>query len=137
MSSRFVLADTSAWVSHLTGEGNSASAAIGELLRAHRVAVNEVIRLELLTGAKDEAQYAELDDALRGLHLLPISRALWGRAERLRFELRRKGHVVPVPDALIASCALLYDCELLHADRHFDMIARRTPLRIHRVAAQK
>ena len=68
MSSRFVLADTSAWVSHLTGEGNSASAAIGELLRAHRVAVNEVIRLELLTGAKNEAQYAELNDALLGFY---------------------------------------------------------------------
>ena len=132
MSSRLVLADSSAWVSHFTGQGNTASAAIGELLRAHRVAVNEVIRVELLTGAKDEAQYAELDDALRGLHLLPISGAVWGRAERLRFELRRKGHVVPVPDTLIASCALLYDCELLHADRHFDTIARLTPLRIHR-----
>lgn len=132
MSSRLVLADSSAWVSHLTGQGNAASAAIGELLRAHRVAVNEVIRLELLTGAKDEAQYAELDDELRGLHLLPISVAVWGRAERLRFELRRKGHIVPVPDVLIASCALLHDCELLHADRHFDVIARLTPLKIHR-----
>ena len=132
MSNRLVLADSSVWVSHFTGQGHTASAAIGELLRAHRLAVNEVIRVELLTGAKDEAQYAELDDTLRGLHLLPISGAVWGRAERLRFELRRKGHVVPVPDALIASCALLYDCELLHADRHFDTIARLTPLRIHR-----
>ena len=132
MSSRLVLADSSAWVSYFTGHGNTAQGAMGELLRAHRVAVNEVIRLELLTGAKDEAQYAELADALRGLHALPISGAVWGRAERLRFELRRKGHVVPVPDVLIASCALLYDCELLHADRHFNLIARLTPLRIHR-----
>jgi len=132
MSDRLVLADSSAWVSHFTGQSHRASAAIGELLRAHRVAVNEVVRVELLTGAKDEAQYAELDDALRGLHLLPISGAVWGRTERLRFELRRKGHVIPVPDVLIASCALLHECELLHADRHFDMIARLTPLRIYR-----
>ena len=134
MSSRLVLADTSAWISHLTGQGQRASAAMGELLRAHRVAVNEIIRLEVLTGAKDEAQYAELDDGLRGVHLLPISGAVWGRAERLRLELRRRGHLVPVPDALIASCALLYDCEVLHADRHFDMMARLTPLRIHRAS---
>ena len=130
MSSRLVLADSSAWVSHLTGQGNAAAAAVAELLRAHRVAVNEVIRVEVLTGAKDEAQYAELADALYGLHALPISGAVWGRAERLRFELRRKGQVVPVADVLIASCALLYDCELLHADRHFNMIARLAPLRI-------
>jgi predicted nucleic acid-binding protein len=131
MSSRLVLADSSAWVSHLTGQGSAASAAIGELLRTHRVAVNEVIRLEVLTGARDEAQYAELDDALRGLHLLPMSGAVWGRAERLRFELRRRGHVIPVPDALIAACALLYDCEVLHVDKHFDLIARSTSLKIH------
>lgn len=133
MSRRLVLADSSVWISHLTGQEKGASAALGELLHAHRVAVNEVIRLELLTGAKDEAQYAQLDDAMRGLHGLPLTGAVWGRAERLRFELRRKGHLVPVPDALVASCALLYDCELLHADRHFDRIARFAPLRIHRV----
>ena len=116
----------------MTGQGHAASVTIGELLSAHRVAVNEVVRVEVLTGAKDEAQYAELADALRGLHALPISGAMWGRAERLRFELRRKGHAVPVPDVLVAACALLYDCELLHADRHFDAIARLAPLRIHR-----
>ena len=132
MSSRLVLADSSAWVSHLTGQGHAASSAIGELLIAHRVTVNEIIRLELLTGAKDEAQYAELDDMLRGLHLLPMSGAVWGRAERLRFELRRRGALIPVPDILIACCALVYDCELLHTDRHFDLIARATSLKIYR-----
>jgi len=136
MSSRLVLADSSAWVSHLSGQRTAISAAIGDLLRVHRIAINDIVRLEVLTGALHEAQYTELADTFLGLHVLPLSDAIWRRAERLRFELRQKGHVVPVPDVLIASCALIYDCELVHADRHFDVIARLTPLRVHQATTR-
>lgn len=136
MSDRLVLADSSAWISHLSGQRTAVSSAMGELLRVHRIAINAVIRLEVLTGALHEAQYGELAEAFRGLHALPLSDAIWSRAERLRFDLRRNGHLIPVPDILIAACALLYDCELLHADRHFDVIARVTPLRVHHATAR-
>jgi len=116
----------------LTGERATTSEVIGQLLRLHRIAVNDVIRLEVLTGALNEAQYAKLADTLQGLHSLPLAGAVWRRAERLRFQLRQKGHLVPVPDVLIACCALIYDCELLHADRHFDLIARFAPLKVYR-----
>ncbi len=109
---------------------------MADLLRVHRIAINDVVRLEVLTGALNEAQYAELADTFLGLHVLPLSDAIWRRAERLRFELRQKGHLVPVPDVLIASCALIYDCELVHADRHFDAVARVTPLSIYQVTAR-
>ena len=131
MSNRLVLADSSIWVSHLTGQRTVVSEAMGPLLQTDRVAITDVVRLEVLTGALNDAQYAELSDTFQGLHLLPLSDAVWRRAERVRFELRRKGHVVPVPDVLIACCALLHDCELLHADRHFDVIARLIPLTMH------
>ena len=134
MSSRLVLADSSAWVGYLGRQRSTSSEGIGELLHSHRVAVNDVVRMEVLTGALNEAQYAELADTFQGLHVLPLTDAVWRRAERLRFELRQKGHLIPIPDVLMACCALLYDCELLHADRHFDAIARLTPLRIHHLA---
>ncbi len=136
MSNRFILADSSIWVSYLTGQRTVVSDAMGPLLHVHRVAINAVIRLEVLTGALNDAQYAELADTFQGLHILPLNDAVWRRAERMRFDLRQKGHTVPMPDVLIACCALLYDCELLHADRHFDVIARVTPLRIHHPAAR-
>lgn len=134
MSSRLVLVDSSVWVAFLGRQHLGAAAALPELLRGHRVAINEVIRLEVLTGALNEAQYAELSDAFEGLHALPSTDAVWRRAERLRFELRQRGRVVPVADVLIACSALLYDCELLHADRHFDVISRLTPLNIYQTA---
>lgn len=132
MSNRLVIADSSVWVGHLTGHGGAPVVALAELLQRHRVAVNDMVRLEVLTGARDDTQYAELADALQGLHLLPVTGAVWGRAERLRYEVRRKGHLIPTPDAVIAASALMYDCEVLHADRHFDIIARSAPLRIYR-----
>ena len=131
MSEPLVLVDSSVWIRHLTRHAADASRHIDELLNAHRVATNAVIRLELLTGARDEAQYADLEDALHGLHDLPLSDAVWRRAERLRFTLRSRGRVIPVPDVLIACCALVHDCAILHADRHFDAIARATPLKIY------
>lgn len=132
MSNRLVIADSSAWISYFTGQGTAIADAVGFLLHSHRIAINDVIRLEVLTGAANEAQYGELSDQLEGLHKLPLTDAVWRRAERVRFEMHRKGHLAPVPDLLIACSAILHDCELLHADRHFDLIARAIPLKIHR-----
>ena len=134
MSKRLVLIDSSIWVSHLSSRPLDADRAVQELLQSDRAAVNPIIRIEVLTGARDDAQYAELEDALRGLYHLPLSEAVLRRAERLRFELRRRGRVIPVPDSLIASSALTFDCDLLQADQHFTLIAHVTPLKLYRTA---
>jgi len=131
MSERLVLVDSSVWITHLLGRSGAHAHAARDLLLDNRVAINAVIRLELLTGARDETQYAELEGTLDGLHFLELTAAVWRRAERLRFQLKRQGHIVPLPDVVIASCSLIYNCELLHADRHFDRIAHATALRTH------
>ena len=133
MSERLVLVDSSVWISYLLGQKEALARSVEKLLLDHRVAINAVIRVELLMGAKDEAQYAELEDSFEGLHFLELTDAVWRRTEHLRFELRQAGTVVPLPDALIACCALVYNCELLHADRHFDRIARSAAVKVHRI----
>ena len=130
MSNRLVLVDSSAWIGYFGGQSGAVSRALTELLTQHRVAINPVIRVELLTGALHETQYVELEDALQGLHLLPVNDTVWKRTERLRFQLRQAGRLIPVTDVLIAACALLHGCDLLHQDRHFDAIARTLPLKI-------
>jgi len=132
MSERLVLVDSSAWIKYLLSEQGPTARLVETLLSDHRVAINAVIRVELLTGAKDEAQYAEMEDAFGGLHFLEMTDAVWRRAEHLRFELRKVGYLVPLPDMLIACCALIHNCSMLHADRHFDRIAHATTLKIHR-----
>ena len=130
-----VLVDSSAWIRYLLHPRESTARVVEALLATHRVAVNAVIRVELLTGARDKRQYTELEDAFGGLHALEITEAVWRRAERLRFELRCMGHLVPVPDVVIACCALVYGCSVLHVDRHFDRIVHVTTLKIHRGVA--
>lgn len=131
MSERLVLVDSSVWIAHLLGRSGAQAHAMEDLLLDNRVAINAIVRLELLTGARDETQYAELEGTLDGLHFLELTAAVWRRAERLRFQLRRQEMMIPLPDAVIACCALIYHCELLHADRHFDRIAHATALKIH------
>ncbi len=131
MSDRLVLIDSSVWISYLLGQKGTLARSVENLLLNHRAAINAIIRVELLTGARDKAQYAELEDSFRGLHFLELTDAVWRRVERVRFELRRGGHLIPLPDVLIACCALVYNCELLHADRHFDRIAHSTAVKIH------
>jgi len=40
-------------------------------------------------------------------------------------------------DVSIASCAIVYDCQLLHRDRHFDLIAKHAPLKIYKPARSR
>ena len=128
MSEKLVLVDSSAWIPHLLGQTRSP---VESLLLDNRVAINAVIRIELLTGARDETQYARLEGSLDGLHTLDLTASVWKRAERLRFQIRRRGSLIPLPDIVIACCALIYGCALLHADRHFDRIAKIAGLKIH------
>ena len=128
MSEKLVLIDSSAWIPHLLAQRRSP---VERLLLDNRVAINAVIRIELLTGARDETQYAQLEGSLDGLHTLDLTVSVWKRAERLRFQLSRQGMLIPLPDIVIACCALIYDCALLHADHHFDRIVQAAGLKIY------
>lgn len=138
MSEPLVLVDSSAWIASLIGQPPGVSQEIGGvLIPAQRAAINEIIRLEVLTGAQDEAHFTDLQEQLFGIHLLPVTDGVWQLAERTRFMLRRKGLRTSVPDILIASCAMVYGCELLHLDDHFDLIAKHAPLKIYRPSKGK
>ena len=132
MREKLVLIDSSAWISYLLDQKESVARSVEGLLEDHRAAINQVIRVELLTGAKNEVQYSQMEDSFEGLHSLEMTDEVWRRSEKVRFHLRKAGHLIPLPDILIACTALVHNCSLLHVDRHFDRIARATGLRIHR-----
>lgn len=130
MNDQLILIDSSIWIEYLAERGAPIGNTVAGLLKEHRVATNDVIRMEILTGARDEKQYNDLSDRWEGLHYLPMTAPVWRRAERLRYDLRKKGHLIPVADALIASSAIAHNCALLHSDRHFNQIAKASPLKI-------
>lgn len=123
MNESLVLVDTSAWIDYLQGVSSELVSLLHYLLEEDRVTTTPVVRLELLTGAKDQSQYEKLEDFLGGLRTLPLTEKVFSQAERMRFELRmNEGVTIPVAVIFIASSALNFECSLLHFDRHFDRI---------------
>lgn len=127
-----VLVDSSAWVEFFLDTGHEVVHPLLQLGKEKRIATSALIRVEVLTGARDESNYRFLEQRLRELHELPLTEKVWQQAARLRWGLRRRGLVLPTVDIVIATCAMAHDCEVLHADRHFDLIARHAPLRIYK-----
>jgi predicted nucleic acid-binding protein len=120
---RLVLADTSAW--HRSAR---AEARWTELVEASTLAGCTPVALELLSSARNRAEYGRLANDLSLLPTLPIDR----RVERIALGTQaaltgRSQHRGPTPvDLLIAAIAEVNDAILLHYDRQFDTIARLT-----------
>ncbi|RDV81833.1 PIN domain nuclease [Ammonifex thiophilus] len=127
MSERY-LVDTSVWIEALRPKGQQEVVRwLKEALLREAVVLAPPVKTEILLGAKDERQFAELSGVLDALPLLGHKDAVWERAASLGFRLRRLGLVVPLVDLLIASWALVNDCTLVHRDRHFGLIANVAP----------
>ncbi len=131
MSGDLVLIDTSVWILALRKPPAPAiRGEVARLLAENRVAISPMIRLELLGGTRSASEFERLKSRLSALHEIPADEANWELATRLSFELRRQGRVVPYTDVLIAAAAIVGRCLLLHADRHFDMMAEVTDLKV-------
>jgi len=125
------LIDTSTWIWALRLDGVVAiRTRIGEILAERKGATTPMISLELLGGTRDEKNYRELSEELSALHQLPITEAVWSSSARAAFDLRRRGVAAPATDILIATVAQSNGVTLIHADRHFDLIAAQTDLAI-------
>jgi len=103
---------------------------IDELLNVDAVAANQAIRLEVLTGCRNEEDYAQNDADFAGFIQFPIRSSTWDFAAELGFRLRRQGFSPSVPDLIIAASAMERDAIVLHADADFDTIADSSTLRV-------
>lgn len=101
-----VLIDTSAWLFALKKNYNpSVKERIGNLLIESEVAINGMIKLEILGGVKTKKEYERLKTRLDSLYFINASHSLWDDAYKLAFDLRRKGLTVPHTDIFIAASA--------------------------------
>jgi len=138
MSGDLVLIDTSVWIQALRKSAPPAMKdEVARLLAENRVAISPMIRLELLGGTRSAGEFDRLKGRLSALHELPADEANWDLATRLSFELRQQGKVVPYIDVLIAAAAMVGGCLLLHADRHFDLMAEVTDLNVRSLVSKQ
>ena len=138
MANEFVLIDTSAWILALKKPAHLiAKQKIDALLVENRVAIVPMIRLELLGEVKSSAEFQRLKSRLEALHQIPLAKREWEEAARLAFEMRRKGKTIPYTDILIGAAAVVHELLLLHADRHFDIMAEEVHLKIESLFPEK
>lgn len=131
MTDHVFLVDSSIWIRLIRlSPAPVLLARIDSLLTSKRVAVNGQIRLEVLSGAPNEARFAQYDRTFGGLIQLSIRDDTWNRAARMGYELRRSGLTVNAPDLIIAASAVEHNAILIHADSDFDHIADHTDLRV-------
>ena len=124
-----LLLDTSAWVGYLRRRGaDDLKTAVREALAQGRVATCWVVKAELLVGARDPGAFGTLLEALRGVPDVPITAARWEEAAKLGYDLRKQGLLLPLPDLVIAQCAISSGRVLWHADEHFERIRRLSSL---------
>jgi predicted nucleic acid-binding protein len=83
-----------------------------------------ITRMELLYSARSAADYERIGIALGEFRELRMDAETFAAAESAQRELADSGrHRVPIPDLLIAACAQQHGADVLHVDRHFDMLA--------------
>ena len=126
-----VIVDTSAWIDSFRSSANqSLSLLVKDLILQDRVALPGIIRAELLRGTKTKKEFNRLAELLRGLTYLPALEEFWEKLSAFSFDLFRKGIAVPFVDTYIALVCLENHASILHRDKHFDMIALKTSLKI-------
>jgi predicted nucleic acid-binding protein len=83
-----------------------------------------ITRLELLYSARSSADYTDLEADLDAFRDLRIDAETLATAMGAQRELAaRSQHRVAIPDLLVAACAQQHGADVLHRDRHYDVLA--------------
>ena len=134
MSARSSLIDSSAWIPLFRRNHPAAPrlrARIAQLQANGEAATTEPVKLELLRGARDAADYQQLKALLGSLTLLTVTPERWEEAAQLGFRLlRQHGITVPSADLIIAAVAMAHSATLVYRDGDFDLIAKVVPLAV-------
>lgn len=124
------LADTSAWVEFLRGTGSRANRAVRRLLAEDALATTDVVLMEVLAGARDQAHRNDLRGLLARCELIPVEGPGDYESAADAYLACRRAGTTPrsLTDCLIAAVAIRSGVPLLHADADFARIARHLPL---------
>jgi predicted nucleic acid-binding protein len=82
-----------------------------------------VTRMEVLYSARSPAHFEEIEAQLDVFRELRMDAETFAVATSAQRELASRGrHRVPIPDLLIAACAQQHAADVLHVDRHFELL---------------
>jgi predicted nucleic acid-binding protein len=128
-----ILVDSSAWVEFLRATGSRAHLRLRSALEGEEaLACTDPVLMEILAGARDDADRDRLRRLLLGLEFLAVDGPTDYESAAELYGLCRRGGETPrkLTDCLIAAVAIRKDAELLCEDADFEAIARHAPLRL-------
>jgi predicted nucleic acid-binding protein len=127
-----ILVDSSVWISHLRGAQTAATAKLALAAARESLLVGDLILLEVLQGARDEAHAAQIERELRRNVLVSLlDENLAPRAARNHRMLRRLGVTIrKTADLIIGAFCIEHGHALLHDDRDFTPMETHLGLRV-------
>jgi predicted nucleic acid-binding protein len=116
-----ILVDSSVWIAHLRGHRTPAVAKLEAAASREPLLIGDLILLELLQGARDEAHAERIERGLRQYPLVPLLDGdLAPRAARNYRKLRALGLTVrKTADIVIGTFCIEHRLFLLHDDHDF------------------
>ncbi|SDR60615.1 hypothetical protein SAMN05444161_7652 [Rhizobiales bacterium GAS191] len=127
-----IVVDSSVWIANLRDLDIDAVRKLRSIDDPGEILVGDLILLEVLQGARDEAHATRIEHNLRRFRIEPmLDDALAVKAARHYRSLRREGITVrKTIDMIIATFCLERGHALLHDDRDFDPMASHLGLRL-------
>ncbi len=118
-----VLVDSSLWIHGLDPRApQELKATMQGLVETRRMAITDIVRLEVIAGARGLDEFAKFQMDFDAIRCLDTTTREWRKAEKLSLLLNRQGQRVAAADTLIAAVALSYGVPLWHADRDFERV---------------
>jgi len=118
-----VLIDSSIWILALrAGAPGNLAGILGGLVGSGRARITEMVRLEIIGGARSSGELGEILSELEEVPCLKATTDQWHKAENMSLPLSRAGRRTAAADTLIAAVAVSYQVPLWHADRDFEQI---------------
>jgi predicted nucleic acid-binding protein len=127
-----ILVDSSVWIAHLRGLQTPAIAKLEAVVAREPLLIGDLILLEILQGARDEAHAASIEQGLRQYAVVPLLDAdLASRAARNYRRLRELGVTIrKTADIIIGAFCIEHHHALLHDDRDFAPMEEHLGLRV-------
>jgi predicted nucleic acid-binding protein len=102
-----------------------------ELISEGRVCLIGVVRQEVLSGIRTDAQFERLRSFLRAFQDLDITIEDYEAAAQASNQCQAKGITVSAVDALICAVALNHDWAILTTDNDFKLFTRILSVKLH------
>ncbi|MBI1870619.1 MAG: PIN domain-containing protein [Chlamydiae bacterium] len=126
-----VLVDSSVWIDFFRKKSSPEGEALDRLLEENRVCTVDLIKVEIVGGAKTLQQFEDLKSYFDALPLLEEPQGLWENMMHLQFNLHRKGiQGVGIPDLMIAVMAQTYHKVIFTRDHDFKRIRNVFPIQL-------